>query len=98
MSLKQIECLKALSGEQNPEKLRLKFLMFLLNLQYMQRGSMWIRSKRRFTPFYRQGPMDDMVLLTTKEEQRWQRRGHGGLRRRRSLTGGGVSKIGGVAG
>ncbi len=48
MSQSQIEFLKALSGERDPEKLRMKFLMLLLHLQNMERGSMWIKKGKHY--------------------------------------------------
>ena len=70
MSQSQIEFLKALSGERDPEKLRLKFLMLLLHLQDMERGSMWIKKGKHYHCVEAVGAQSEKIkgikLSTTK--------------------------------
>ena len=43
-----LEFFKLLSGELAPEKLLLKFLMLLLQLQNVERGSVWVRKEKGY--------------------------------------------------
>lgn len=49
MGDRSFEFCKAVSEELDPEKLRCKFLMALLELQNVERGSIWIKSEEGYT-------------------------------------------------
>ncbi|MDY7000199.1 MAG: sigma-54-dependent Fis family transcriptional regulator [Thermodesulfobacteriota bacterium] len=63
MGFNQINFLKMLSGEQTPDKLLLKFLFLLLELQSVERGSIWIKED------------DDYVCVAAAGEQSEQIKG-----------------------
>ncbi|WP_461208379.1 sigma-54-dependent Fis family transcriptional regulator [Desulfocurvus sp. DL9XJH121] len=49
MSIRHLNFFKLLSGENSPQKLLLKFLLLLLELQNVERGSIWIRDGGFYT-------------------------------------------------
>lgn len=49
MSIRHLNFFKLLSGEVSPHNLLLKFLLLLMELQNVERGSIWVRADKGFT-------------------------------------------------
>jgi len=61
MGDRSFEFCKAVSDELDPERLRRKFLMALLELQNVERGSIWIRSEDGFTCIEAAGSQSELI-------------------------------------
>ncbi|MFZ2445745.1 MAG: sigma-54-dependent Fis family transcriptional regulator [Syntrophobacteraceae bacterium] len=61
MADKSFDFYKAVSEELDPEKLRRKFLMALLELQNVERGSIWVRSEEGYTCIEAAGTQSERI-------------------------------------
>ena len=65
MSQSQVDLLKALSHELDPDKLHQKFLSMLLSLQHVERGSIWVKVDNAYKCIEALGGECDAVLNMT---------------------------------
>lgn len=61
MSDRSFDFCKAVSEELDPEKLRRKFLMALLELQNVERGSIWIKTEEGYTCIEAAGSQSELI-------------------------------------
>lgn len=61
---------KAVSHELDPEKLQRKFLLALLEMQNVERGSIWVKSDRGYTCIEAAGVQSDLIRGMTIDSER----------------------------
>ncbi len=62
MGDKSFDFYRAVSGELDPEKLQRKFLTALLDLQNVERGSIWVKSERGYTCIEAVGAQSERIF------------------------------------
>lgn len=62
---KSFDFYRAVSEELDPERLQRKFLAALLDLQNVERGSIWVRSQRGYTCIEAAGAQSERIRLMT---------------------------------
>ncbi len=65
MGDKSFDFYRAVSGELDPEKLQRKFLTALLDLQNVERGSIWVKSERGYTCIEAVGAQSERIKSMT---------------------------------